>query len=121
MLWIAVIGSLIIGFITLVGLIFDLFDCDWKSALHSGICLIICVVIFFVSTFCLAAILAQSYQETEKLLNMNLYHYRIIAKYLVLPVVGYFMYMLLWILMKFICIITSLVMDTGKAKLLLKM
>ncbi len=66
MLWIAVIGSLIIGFITLVGLIFDLFDCDWKSALHSGICLIICVVIFFVSTFCLAAILAQSYQETEK-------------------------------------------------------
>lgn len=66
MLWIVVLGSIVVALFSIVSGIFALLDRNWKYVLHNVIRIIIGVLVFFVSIFCLGAIGAQSYQETEK-------------------------------------------------------
>lgn len=66
MLWIIFFGSFIYGLYSLIFAIVEMIGCCWKEAGRYGIKIIICVILFFVSAFCLGSILAQSYQETEK-------------------------------------------------------
>lgn len=66
MLWIAFFGSFLVCLYFIVWLIVNLIARDLKGALHSLISIIICVVVFLVSTVCLGAIGARSYQKTEK-------------------------------------------------------
>lgn len=66
MLWIIFFGSFVYGLYSLVCAIGNLFECDWKEAGLYGIKIIICVILFFASAFCLGGIIVNSYQETEK-------------------------------------------------------
>lgn len=66
MLLIFFIGSFFVGVGSLFFGFFDLLDHDFKSVWHNVKRIAICVVVFFVSAFCLGAIGARSYQETEK-------------------------------------------------------
>lgn len=64
MLWIVVFGSIVVALFSIIFGIFELLDRNWKYVLHNVIRIIICVLVFFVSAFCLGAIGVQSYQET---------------------------------------------------------
>ena len=66
MLWIAFFGSFLVCLYFIVWLIVNRIARDLKCDLHSLISIIICVVVFLVSTVCLGAIGARSYQKTEK-------------------------------------------------------
>lgn len=66
MLIIAFFGSIVVAVFSIVFGIFEFLDSNWDYFIHNVIKIIICVVIFLVSTFCLRAIGSKSYQETER-------------------------------------------------------
>ncbi len=66
MLWFIFWGSFGYGLYSLVSAIGEMIDRDWKNARRYGIKIIICVILFFVSAFCIGGIVVHSYQETEK-------------------------------------------------------